>query len=258
MLTLRWTAWAVLALGGCVSAPAPPPVSTPIGDMEDRGSIVAVGVEMPRFYGSYTVDGREVGVSPAPRLQIFALQLVVLEKRWSLSERCDLGAHLLIGRLGADVRCGLGSETSGVAVGSGLSWVWARGVEGETTVQAGFEDEGFLLYLSTGLGYSANYGWTLGLDEPGFADLADVLYRPTDGRLLVIQQLDLGWVATLAWGIPFDRHTSYFMGYRFRYPFVTSEASFNCINCDGTEGEFSDFYPGWEIGVVIGFRGAGF
>ena len=226
--------------------------------MEERGSIVAVGMEMPRFYGRYSVDGMERDVSPVPRLQVFALQMVAFEKRWSLSERCDLGAHLLLGRLGADVRCGLGSETGGAAVGSGLSWVWARGVEGETTAQVGFEDEGWLLYLSTGLGYSANYGWTVPLDEPGFADLADVLYRPTDDRLLVVSQLDLSWVATLAWGMPLDSDVSCYMGLRLRYPFATTEASFDCVGCDGTEGAFSDFHPGWEMGLSIGMRGAGF
>ncbi len=238
----------------------PPPISSPVGQgFREQGSSLSLSTELPRFGSSVRVNGDAQDRLALPYATLPLIQIPIFEGREALGDQCDYGFHIAIGRLGGALRCGVRDGALGLAGAVDASWIWMRGFEGELNAQLGLDDEGWFLYLGTGPGVSANYAWTVSLDDAdaiGPADLFGLYIAPGDTRL-VISQVDVSWNASVSIGVPLDGdEATMFTGFRLGYVLWASPASFRCEGClEGDSRQFSDFDPGWVIAVTFGIRG---
>ncbi len=239
-------------LGGCFVAPALPSVTTPRANRFRReGTTLAAGLTLPTFGATYLRGGARVEALHGPRTSILALQMIAAEGRHPLSEGCDLGVQLGLGRSGGELRCGLGSARATVAARANLQWVYTEGVTLRALVDAGYRHAGWLAFVSTGLGAGGFYGRALYGDAS--VTSAEQLFVAPARTLAVVSQWELAWTSSLALGWPLGgRTTSAFLAYTLDVPVAYTRGSFSEVS--GAE-TLSDLRPGVRVGVMLGVSG---
>ena len=127
-------------------------------------------------------------------------------------------------------------------------------MEGATTrlmVDAGYRNNGWLVFASTGLGFGAFYGRTVG-DVDGISDIDQLFLSPTRPAA-VVSQLELTWSSAFVWGWPISGRTvSAFWGATLDMPITYTDGSFTPIN---NTSSFRELVPGTRVGVILGISG---
>lgn len=231
-----------------------PPLLTPrAANLRGEGAALAAGVMLPPFKSSFVRDGVRHDDAPyAPRIGLLAVQSLTLQLRKRVLSGCDVGAQLGLGRLGSDFRCGLGDEHGTVGFSSGIDWPWGEGVVGRTMLETGYRQDGFLIFVASGLSYGAYYGHTIGIPERE-GSVEDLLKVVRPG--VVVSQNELAWASSASLGFPLSggpHPLSAFLGAFVEKPFVYSQASFSD---DDAPHVYSDFKPGLRVGFMVGFSG---
>jgi hypothetical protein len=155
----------------------------------------------------------------------------------------DLGG----GRLGGDVRCGVGDGRKGVSASAGAYWFPWHGVRGVAQVQAGFAAGGgptwgkasFRAVLSTGLAASR---WEHRIALVDWEFSTDPFTGPPTPAVDV-GQTELSWISTAAYAIDFVM-----LGFELDVPVAAGAPSYTCVDCEMPMA-FDDFAPGWRLGV---------
>jgi hypothetical protein len=243
---------AVLSLlaGGCLAAPGLP--ATQLPGMTSPGMTLAVGMST-NFQATLTEDSKRRDVVYGARKTLPVLEMLTLGLRHGVSDRCDVGGQIGVGQIGADARCGIHSDTAGVAVVTGARWQWWEGLVGHTEVQAGAQQHGWFAYGTTGVSYGL-YGHAVELGS-GDAYPLSLPRKP----YVEIAQRELAWTASVALGVPTelvhrDDVPSMFLGLSVDKPLVTSTPRFSCQGCVEPH-TFQGFDPGWRFGAMLGITG---
>jgi hypothetical protein len=197
-------------------------------------------------------DGQRVVGLHRPRMSFLALQMIALEGRQRVTTACDVGLQLGLGRSGAELRCGMGDEHATLALRGGIQWVYTEGVVTRVMADVGYRsEEGWLAFASTGLGFGAYYGRTVG-DRDGISDGDQLLFSPTR-PLAVVSQLELTWSSVVGLGFPLAGRTlSQFWGISVDMPLAWTPGSFTPID---NASNYSDLRPGVRFGLMIGLSG---
>lgn len=228
------------------------PTTTPRGsDFRRQGAALAAGLTLPTFGSSYVRDGRRIEALHRPRWSFLALQMIALEGRRRVTDACDIGVQLGLGRSGGEFRCGLGDERWTLAGRAGVQWVYTEGVVTRAMADLGYRNNGWLVFASTGVGFGAYYGRTVG-DREGLSDGEQLFFSPTRPHAMV-SQLELMWSSAVVFGVPLGGRTlSAFWGASMDMPLVWTPGSFTPIE---NTSRFSDLHPGTRVGVMIGMSG---
>jgi hypothetical protein len=253
MLLLRVALLFALVCSGCFVAPAMPPLTSPRGSsFRHNGASLAVGLTLPSFGSSYRRGTTTIDGIHRPRYSILALQMFALEGRQRVTEACDVGVQVGLGRSGGEFRCGAGNERGTAAGRVSVQWVYTEGVVTRAMFDTGYRSErGFLAFISTGLGLGAYYGRTVG-EVDGIYDIDQLFYSPTRPNA-VASQFELMWSSAAVLGVPLaTRNVSGFWGVTVDVPLAATPGAFTPL--DGSSS-YSDLQPGVRVGVLLGISG---